>query len=126
MWNLILSLWWTFSWLTLSFLAGLLSAIYAMEKHIISLREGREQEREEHHLSLRDQEKKEEKCVPLEDAERLWRMLDDINSLDNYCRNDDKNFRILTKERVALRLEIATPSGGFLSPLLWHNKTKKK
>ena len=125
------SILWTFSYLSLSFLAGLLSAIYIMEKHIISLRDKREQDKREqdtrdHLRSLREQEKKEGTFIPLADAERLWRMLDDINSLDGYCKNDDKNFRILTMERAALRLEIATPSGGFLSPLLWHKKSEDK
>lgn len=134
MWEGIFNLLWTFAALLLSFFAGLLSAIYVMEKHIISLRDKREQDKreqdkreqdtKEHLSSLREQEKKEEKCVPLADAERLWRMLDDINSLDKYCRGDDKNFRREALERASLRLEVAT-STGFMEPLIWKKPEDK-
>lgn len=124
MWEGIFSLLWTFSWLLLSFLAGLLSAIYVMEKYVISLRDKREQDTREHLSSLGEQEKKEEKCIPLADAERLWRMLDDINSLDSYCKTDDRCFRREALERASLRLEVAT-STGWMEPLLWKKSGDK-
>ncbi len=44
-------------------------------------------------------------------AERLWQLLDNIDTLDDSCRDNDMAFRLNTRKHLKARFDIAGSDG---------------
>ena len=55
------------------------------------------------------------------DRERLWNLLDDIDTLDDMAKDSDDTYRTLVRRVVQKRFRIARPGDGWNAPLEWAN-----
>lgn len=55
--------------------------------------------------------KKDELLVALRQRDALWQLLDNIDTLDDACREDDGRFRKLSRVHLKQRFEIYNPEG---------------
>lgn len=99
----------------------------AYEERITNLKEDYEARidanRDMHIATLERETARNLECIEWEErASFLWKLLDDIDTLDDECRNNHMRFRARVRAAQQRRKEVATSDGYVLT---WKNDTKE-